>query len=105
MFPTYPDLKGRTALVTGASSGIGRGIASALAEQGVRVGAQQRTQEAPPGTIPLRADLGSEQGCVDLVRAAREKLGEVQLLVHSAGIYNAGPIASISAEALEEMFR
>src|SRR5205085_4826242 len=60
---------------------------------------------APPGTIPLRADLGSEQGCVDLVRAAREKLGEVQLLVHSAGIYNAGPIASISGGALEEMFR
>jgi 3-oxoacyl-[acyl-carrier protein] reductase len=105
MFPTYPDLEGRTALVTGASSGIGRGIAQALLHQGMRVSAQHRTQLSPPGTFPVQADLGSERGCVEAVRAAQEKLGSIDLLVHSAGIYNAGPIASISAAALEEMFR
>jgi 3-oxoacyl-[acyl-carrier protein] reductase len=105
MFPTFPDLRGRTALVTGASSGIGRGIAGALVEQGVRVGAQHRTQQPPRGTLPVQADLGTEQGCADAVRTAREKLGEINLLVHSAGIYNAGPIASIQAGTLEEMFR
>src|SRR6266478_7180720 len=105
MFPTYPDLEGRTALVTGASSGIGRGIAQALLHQGMRVSAQHRTQLSPPGTFPVQADLGTERGCVEAVRAAQEKLGNIDLLVHSAGIYNAGPIASISAAALEEMFR
>jgi 3-oxoacyl-[acyl-carrier protein] reductase len=105
MFPTYPDLEGRTALVTGASSGIGRGIAEALLQQGVRVAAQHRTQQPPPGTLPVHSDLGTEQGCIEAVRAARGKLGEIDLLVHSAGIYNSGPIASISARALEEMFR
>ncbi len=105
MFPTYPDLAGRSALVTGASSGIGRGIAAALVAQGVRVAAQHRTQPPPPDIFPVRADLGSERGCVEAVRAARARLGEIQLLVHSAGIYNAGPIASLSAEKLEEMFR
>ena len=105
MFPTYPDLEGRTALVTGASSGIGRGIAQALLQQGVRVSAQHRTQSPPPGTFAVQADLGTELGCIEAVRAAQEKLGNIDLLVHSAGIYNAGPIATISAAGLEEMFR
>ena len=105
MFPTYPDLAGRTALVTGASSGIGRGIAEALVAEGARVAAQHRAHEPPARTFAVRADLGTEQGCVDAVRAAREKLGEVNLLVHSAGIYNGGAIARIQSATLEEMFR
>ena len=105
MFPTYPDLRGRTALVTGASSGIGRGIAEAFVRQGVRVAAQGLRQAGPPGTTQLKADLGSESGCRDLARMAAEALGQVEVLVHSAGIYNAGPIDSLAAATLEEMFR
>ena len=105
MFPTYPDLNGRTALVTGASSGIGRGIALALETQGMRVGAQYRTQRPPDGLVPLQAELGSEKGCVELVNAARAALGNIDLLVHSAGIFNAGAIEEITSEKLEEMFR
>ncbi len=105
MHAVYLDLEGRTALVTGASSGIGRGIALALLEQGMRVGAHYRTQQPPGGTVGLQAELGTEEGCVKLAREAREKLGAVDLLVHSAGLYNAGPIASLAAATLEEMFR
>lgn len=101
MFPSYPDLAGRTALVTGASSGIGHGVALALMAQGVRVHAQHRTQPPPEGALGVKADLGSEQGCVEAVRG----LGEVQLLVHSAGIYNAAPAGEVKAAQLEEMFR
>ncbi len=104
MHAFYPDLKGRKALVTGASSGIGRGIALALEAQGMRVGAHYRTQQPPCG-IGLQAELGTEDGCVKLAREAREMLGAVDLLVHSAGLYNAGPIASLAAITLEEMFR
>jgi 3-oxoacyl-[acyl-carrier protein] reductase len=105
MFPTYPDLNGRTALVTGASSGIGRGIALALETQGMRVAAQYRTQKPPEGLVPLQAELGTERGCIELAAKAREALGSVELLVHSAGIFNAGPIDQITSQTLEEMFR
>jgi 3-oxoacyl-[acyl-carrier protein] reductase len=105
MFPTYPDLAGRTALVTGASSGIGLGIAEALLAQGGRVAAQHRTHEPPAKAFGIRADLGTEEGCGDAVRAARQKLGEVHLLVHSAGIYNPCPIEEIESPTLEEIFR
>src|SRR5258708_17303773 len=105
MHAVYLDLEGRTALVTGASSGIGRGIVLAMLEQGMRVGAHYRTQQPPGGTVGLQAELGTEEGCVKLAREAREKLGAVDLLVHSAGLYNAGPIASLAAATLEEMFR
>src|SRR5476651_1518950 len=105
MLASYSDLKGRTALVTGASSGIGRGIAEALVAQGVKVVAQHRTQPPPEGTIGVEAQLSEERGCVELVKDARAAVGEIQLFVHSAGIYTAGAIATLKAETLEEMFR
>jgi len=114
MEPTYPDLQGRTALVTGASSGLGLGIARALLAQGMRVvvhyrsgrAAAEELARAHPGkAFPIGADLGTEAGCVSLAREAEKLLGSVNLLVHSAGIWNDGPIASISADTLEEIFR
>jgi 3-oxoacyl-[acyl-carrier protein] reductase len=105
MFPTYPDLRGRRALVTGASSGIGHGIAEAFIGQGMRVAGQGLRHAGPAGTTQLQADLGTENGCKEAVRMAAEALGQVEVLVHSAGIYNSGPLASLSAAKLEEMFR
>ena len=105
MFPTYPDLSARAVLVTGASSGIGRGIAEAFVRQGMRVAAQGHTHAPPADTVQLKADLGSEDGCRQLARLASAALARVEVLVHSAGIYNAAPIASLNAATLEEMFR
>lgn len=102
----------RRAVVTGASSGIGLACAEALLEGGAEVVAQYRTQPGPvqalverwggERVIPVAADLGSEDGCRRTVAAAD---GRLDLVVHSAGIWRAGAIASLTADDLEEMFR
>jgi 3-oxoacyl-[acyl-carrier protein] reductase len=114
MTATYPDLSGRAALVTGASSGIGLGIAEALLQQGMRVGVQYRGGRAaaealcskyPDRAVALAADVGTEAGCAQLAKDVLARLGGCEVLVHSAGIWNAGPIRNLSAALLEEMFR
>lgn len=114
MIATYPDLRGRAAVVTGASSGIGLGIARALLEQGMRVAVHYRGGRASAEALcaqhtgrafAVRADLGTETGCVTLARDALEKLGGAHVLVHSAGIFNGAPIEEVDAPRLEEMFR
>ena len=110
----YDDLAGRRALVTGASSGIGLGIAEAFLEQGMKVAVQFRSSRAaaeglaarfPGRAFPVGAELGTEAGCVACVADSARLLGGLDQIVHSAGIWNAGPIAGISAARLEEIFR
>jgi 3-oxoacyl-[acyl-carrier protein] reductase len=110
----YPDLAGRRALVTGGSSGIGRGIAEAFLEQGMAVaihfrgqrGAAEELASRHPGrAFAVGADLGDERGATSLVRDAARLLGGLDQLVHSAGIWNDGPIDRIQAARLEEIFR
>lgn len=101
----------RTVLVTGASSGIGLECARAFLARGDRVVAQYRTQPEPVNAlagkygvdrvVPVEADLATEEGCVTAVAAAPG----LEVLVHSAGIWNDGPIRQLSREVLEEMFR
>jgi 3-oxoacyl-[acyl-carrier protein] reductase len=107
-------LENCAALVTGASSGIGSGIALALLEQGMRVGIHYRGGRGPaealcarfPGrAFALHADLASEEGCVQLARAQVAQVGGCDVLVHSAGTWNAGPIGDLSKALLEEMFQ
>ncbi len=90
------------------------GIARALLEQGMRVAVHYRGKrdaaealcaERPGRAFAVQADLGGEAGCVSLARAALEKLGDLHVLVHSAGLWNAAPIEKMDAGRLEEMFR
>jgi 3-oxoacyl-[acyl-carrier protein] reductase len=110
----YLDLEGRRALVTGGSSGIGLGIAEAFLEQGMKVVVHHRSQEDaaralarrfPGRAFPVRAELASEAGAVGLVRESVRLLGGLDQLVHSAGIWNDGPIDRIEAGRIEEIFR
>ncbi|MFN2451861.1 MAG: 3-hydroxybutyrate dehydrogenase [Candidatus Dormibacteria bacterium] len=92
-----PELEfaGRTALVTGAASGIGLVTARALAEQGAGVIASdrdgailERATAGIPGVRILVADLATRQGVLDLAAAA----GPVDILVNNAGLQHVSPV-------------
>jgi 3-oxoacyl-[acyl-carrier protein] reductase len=96
------DLQGRVALVTGASRGIGRAIALALAERGsaVAVNFQTRSGDADAvvaeihsaggRAIAIRADVSISAEVAELVARAVGELGPVDVLVNNAGIAISG---------------
>jgi 3-oxoacyl-[acyl-carrier protein] reductase len=88
------DLTGMTALVTGASGGIGSAICHALAGQGARLavsGSNVEKLEAFRASlsgehVAVRCDLGDKDSVEALVPAALQKLGQIDILVNNAGV-------------------
>lgn len=109
------QLRGKTALVTGASMGIGRAIATALATEGVRVAAAARRAEllatladeivVAGGTAPnvLVQDLTAEGAAVRLHDAAMKRWGTVAILVNCAG--GSRPLPTDAPEERPEDYR
>jgi NAD(P)-dependent dehydrogenase (short-subunit alcohol dehydrogenase family) len=109
---TGPRLSGKTALVTGAGSGIGRAIARALVREGTEViGAGRRSQpleilaaeaSGPGRFTPHVADLGREPEVLRLAGRVRET-GALSILVNNAGIARYAPVAEITTPDWDEM--
>jgi short-subunit dehydrogenase len=104
------ELAGRTALLTGATGGLGRAIAIALAERGASVALSGRRAEAlqelaaelpGSGHSVLVADL-AEPGAAEKLAA---EAGEVDLLVANAGLPGAGRMEDFSAEEVKRALR
>ncbi|MFC3898222.1 SDR family NAD(P)-dependent oxidoreductase [Lentzea rhizosphaerae] len=92
------ELQGQRALVTGATSGIGRAVAAKLAEAGATVITTGR--RALGGTRHVVADLGN----LDDVRRLADEVGEVDVLVNNAGIFPFGPTLEQDVETYEQVF-
>ena len=103
------SLKGKAALVTGASGGIGRALALGLAAAGARVGVHGRSQaeldetrsqiEAAGGSaVLLQADLADHEQCQKLIADARAALGRLDVLVNCAGMNRRKPIESVTED-------
>lgn len=105
---THGPLRGMTALVTGASRGIGRACALALAEAGAAVGIHFRSRPEAAAEVvkecaalgvassAFEADLTDVEAPGNLVRRVAEALGEPCILVHSAGVLKDAPLGMTS---------
>ena len=92
----------KTALVTGASSGIGKAIASALLKEGMSViGLCRSVDQLPDGVKPLACDLRDESA----IKVAFESLKELDILVNSAGLAYLSQICDGYPSDWEEMWR
>jgi len=80
------DLAGKTAVITGASSGFGRETARVLAERGVRVAGGARRAERLETPIALELDVRDPASSARFVDEAVAQLGGIDILINSAGL-------------------
>jgi 3-hydroxy acid dehydrogenase / malonic semialdehyde reductase len=76
----------KTAIVTGASSGIGAATADALAREGVRVAGGARRVDELQTEVKLELDVTDPQSCEQFVKTAVAELGGLDILVNNAGL-------------------
>ncbi|WP_418286476.1 SDR family NAD(P)-dependent oxidoreductase [Halorubrum sp. DTA46] len=113
--PVYPDLEGKTALVTGSSRNMGRAIAVALGECGANVGVTARSdsegceetaaavEAAGGGATVALGDLGKPEEIRDVFEHVRETFGPIDVLVNNAAIRNSKPFEAITLEEYQHV--
>jgi 3-oxoacyl-[acyl-carrier protein] reductase len=109
-------LKGKVALVTGGSRGIGAAVARRLAHDGASIGVGYRTASAEADTlvaeieraggmaIAVKGDVGRDGDAERMVGATRERFGRLDILVNAAGVGAYRPLAAVDEAYVREMF-
>ena len=111
-------LKGKSALITGGDSGIGRAVAILYAKEGANVAisyldehedaeiTKKMVEDEGSQCILLPGDIKEEKHCINLVEKTVEAFGKINILVNNAAIqYVQEDVLDISSEQFEEVFR
>lgn len=108
------SLSGKTAIVTGASSGIGRQIAIRLAKVGINVVLASRNRtgleatkklitESPGKSLIVQTDVTSETDVAQLFRQTQSEYGAIDFCINNAGIAKGGPIEELDYSTWKEV--
>lgn len=109
----FRSLKGKTAIVTGASKGIGRGIAQRLGEAGLNVLVVSRTladaekvaAEIGPNASAFAADVSTADGCAAMAEAAVSRYGGIDILCANAGIFPSAKLGEMTEGDFDHVMR
>jgi 3-oxoacyl-[acyl-carrier protein] reductase len=116
MEDAMPKLKGKVAIVTGASKGIGAGIAKALAAEGASVVVNYASSSknadivvkdiAAKGgkAVAVQADVSRLEDIQRLFEETQKAFGTLDVLVNNAGIYNFQPLESVTQDEFHRQF-
>jgi len=109
------EIKGKTAIVTGASRGIGRAIAIGLARAGANLAISARSQkdldavaaearQFGTGALVFVGDMSREDDIRRFVRDTASEYGRIDILVNNAGLGNFAALADMTTEQWDEMY-
>jgi 3-oxoacyl-[acyl-carrier protein] reductase len=99
------SLNGKTAIVTGASGGIGEAVARMLHERGVNLGLASRRGDGLgiENAVAMSCDVRDAQRLAALCDETAQRFGGIDILVANAGVGAYGPFLDLSLEHLDEM--